>query len=373
MLYKDSTQPIEVRVHDLISRMTLEEKAAQLSCAMPMDLETLRENLKNGIGTLSFLNASMSGDTEKDMANLREIQRFLMEQTRLGIPALIHNEGIAGLQIPGATTFQQPMGMAATWEPALAEKMGELERDQLLAFGMHALHSPLFDLGRDPRWGRISETYGEDPYLAAQMGSSYVKGVQAGGKVMATAKHFVGYGNAEGGRNGGEMQLGQRSLLDTFCWPFEAAIQDAEIKAVMNGYGILNGEPIATSKTLLTDLLRDTLGFAGPVVSDYGSIGRADARYRTSKDQRQTAVQALKAGIDVEQPTNVCFQHLPQAVRDGEVEESYLDRALERILTVKFQLGLFENPYGQGDYIEEIHRASAGALSLEAAEKSIVL
>lgn len=124
MLYKDSTQPIEVRVHDLISRMTLEEKAAQLSCAMPMDLETLRENLKNGIGTLSFLNASMSGDTEKDMANLREIQRFLMEQTRLGIPALIHNEGIAGLQIPGATTFQQPMGMAATWEPALAEKWG---------------------------------------------------------------------------------------------------------------------------------------------------------------------------------------------------------------------------------------------------------
>ncbi|MCM1216442.1 MAG: hypothetical protein NC548_18205 [Lachnospiraceae bacterium] len=153
MLYKDKNQPIANRVRDLMSLMTLEEKVAQLSCAMLMDQESLRETIKNGIGTLSYLNASMSGDTEKDMAQLRETQRFLVEETRLGIPALIHNEGIAGLQIPGATTFQQALGMAATWEPELAEKMGETEQKQLLAFGMHALHSPLFDLGRDPRWG----------------------------------------------------------------------------------------------------------------------------------------------------------------------------------------------------------------------------
>lgn len=373
MTYKDPTKPVEERVRDLIARMTLEEKAAQLSCAMPTEADAMRETLGNGIGTLSFLNASMSGDIDEDRATLREMQRFLVEETRLGIPALIHNEGIAGLQIPAATTFQQPLGMAATWEPELARSMGELERDQLVAFGIHALHSPLFDLGRDPRWGRISETYGEDPYLVAQMGSAYVEGVQAGDKVMATAKHFVGYGNAEGGRNGGEMQLGTRTLLDTFCWPFEAAIQDAGVMAVMNGYGILNGEPIATSKALLTDLLRDELGFSGPVVSDYGSIGRADARYRTSASQRQTAVQALSAGIDVEQPTNVCFQHLPEAVRAGEIDEGVLDRALERILSVKFRLGLFENPYAQGDYIEEVRSSGAAALSREVAEKSIVL
>ncbi|MCM1099314.1 MAG: glycoside hydrolase family 3 protein, partial [Ruminococcus flavefaciens] len=373
MLYKDKTQPVEQRVRDLMSRMTLEEKVAQLSCAMLMDQETLRETVKNGIGTLSYLNASMSGDTKKDMAQLRETQRFLVEETRLGIPALIHNEGIAGLQIPGATTFQQALGMAATWEPELAEKMGEAEQKQLLAFGMHALHSPLFDLGRDPRWGRISETYGEDPYLVAQMGTAYVRGLQKDDAVMATAKHFVGYGNAEGGRNGGEMQLGERSLKDTFCWPFEAAIQEAGIMAVMNGYGILNSEPIATSKAILTDLLRDELGFEGPVVSDYGSIGRADARYRTSEDQRQTAVQAIQAGIDVEQPTNVCFQHLVQAVNDGELDIAYIDRALERILTVKFRLGLFENPYGTGDFEQEAARAEADALSREIAEKSIVL
>ena len=373
MLYKDKSQPIAKRVRDLMAQMTLEEKVAQLSCAMLMDQESLRETLKNGIGTLSYLNASMSGDTEKDMASLREIQRFLVEETRLGIPALIHNEGIAGLQIPGATTFQQALGMAATWEPELAQKMGETAQKQLLAFGMHALHSPLFDLGRDPRWGRISETYGEDPYLTAQMGTAYVRGVQKDDAVMATAKHFVGYGNAEGGRNGGEMQLGERSLRDTFCWPFEAAIQDADVMAVMNGYGILNGEPIATSKALLTDLLRDELGFEGPVVSDYGSIGRADARYRTSENQRQTAVQAIQAGIDVEQPTNVCFQHLVQAVNDGELDAAYIDRALERILTVKFRLGLFENPYGVGDFGAETSKAETGALSLEVAEKSIVL
>ncbi|MCM1415287.1 MAG: glycoside hydrolase family 3 C-terminal domain-containing protein [bacterium] len=373
MLYKDKTQPIENRVRDLMSRMTLEEKTAQLSCAMLMDQENLRETIKDGIGTLSYLNASMSGDTAKDMAQLRETQRFLVEETRLGIPALIHNEGIAGLQIPGATTFQQALGIAATWEPELAEKMGETEQKQLLSFGMHALHSPLFDLGRDPRWGRISETYGEDPYLVAQMGTAYVQGLQKDDAVMATAKHFVGYGNAEGGRNGGEMQLGERSLRDTFCWPFEAAIQDAGIMAVMNGYGILNGEPIATSKAILTDLLRDDLGFKGPVVSDYGSIGRADARYRTSESQRQTAVQALQAGIDVEQPTNVCFQHLVQAVNDGELDAAYIDRALERILTVKFRLGLFENPYGIGNFEQETARPEADALSLEIAEKSIVL
>ena len=372
MIYKDKSKSIKERVQDLLGRMTLEEKVAQVSCTMSNQPD-IKEIIKNGIGTLSCLNSSMTGNVEKDQKELRKIQRYLVEETRLGIPALIHNEGIAGLQIPCATTFQQPMGMAATWEPELAQKMGEAEQKQLLAFGMHAVHSPLFDLGRDPRWGRISETYGEDPYLVAQMGSAFVKGIQKDDKVMATAKHFIGYGNAEGGRNGGELQMGERALKDTFGWTFEAAIQDAGIMAVMNGYGILNGEPVATSKRLLTDFLRTELGFAGPVVSDYGSIGRADARYRTSADQRQTAMQALKAGIDVEQPTNVCFKHLYDAVKEGELEESWLDQAAERVLTVKFRLGLFENPYGEGTFEQETQKEEYQKLSQEIAEKSIVL
>ncbi|MCM1086739.1 MAG: glycoside hydrolase family 3 C-terminal domain-containing protein [Muribaculaceae bacterium] len=372
MIYKDKSRSIEERVQDLLDRMTLEEKVAQVSCTMSNQPD-VKEVIKDGIGTLSCLNSSMTGNIQKDRDELHEIQRYLVEETRLGIPALIHNEGIAGLQIPCATTFQQSMGMAATWEPELARKMGEAEQKQLLAFGMHALHSPLFDLGRDPRWGRISETYGEDPYLVAQMGTAFVQGIQKDDKVMATAKHFIGYGNAEGGRNGGELQMGERTLKDTFSWTFEAAIQDAGIMAVMNGYGILNNEPVATSKKLLTDLLREELGFTGPVVSDYGSIGRADARYRTSADQRQTAVQALKAGIDVEQPTNVCFKHLYDAVKEGEVEESYLNQAVERVLRVKFRLGLFENPYGEGNFEEETRKEEYKELSQEIAEKSIVL
>lgn len=372
MVYKDKSKNIKERVQDLMNRMTLEEKVAQVSCTIS-NQPNIKETIKDGIGTLSCLNSSMTGNIQKDQKELQEIQRYLVEETRLGIPALIHNEGIAGLQIPCATTFQQAMGMAATWEPELARKMGEIEQKQLLAFGMHAVHSPLFDLGRDPRWGRISETYGEDPYLVAQMGTAFVQGIQKDDKVMATAKHFIGYGNAEGGRNGGELQLGERALKDTFSWPFEAAIQDAGIMAVMNGYGILNGEPVATSKRLLTDLLRTELGFIGPVVSDYGSIGRADARYRTSANQRQTAVQALKAGIDVEQPTNVCFKHLFDAVKEGELEEAYLNQAVERILTVKFRLGLFDNPYGEGDFEEEIKKEECKKLSREIAEKSIVL
>lgn len=373
MSYLNSENTIEERVQDLRAKMTLEEKVAQLCCTMMVPPDEAPRTLHDGIGTLSCLNASMSGDTAKDMAQVREVQRYLVEGTRLGVPALIHNEGIAGLQIPGATTFQQSLGMGATWDPQLARAMGETVQEQLLGFGMHALHSPLFDLGRDPRWGRISETYGEDPYLTAQMGVAYVQGVQKDDAVMATAKHFVGYGNAEGGRNGGEVRLGRRNLLDTFCWPFEAAIHEARIMAVMNGYGVLDGEPIATSKALLTDLLRDTLGFDGVVVSDYGSIGRADARYHTSASQRQTAIQALVAGIDVEQPTNVCFAHLVDAVRDGDIDESYVDRALERILAVKFRLGLFENPYGTGNFEIVAAKQEAKDLSLKAAEESVVL
>lgn len=370
-IYKNQSKSVKERVSDLLGQMTLEEKVAQLSCVIIS--ENTQNELENGIGTLSFLNSSMTGDTEKDREQIRQLQKYLVEETRLGIPALIHNEGIAGLQIAKATTFQQPIGLASTWEPELAREMGELEQEQLLSFGMHALHSPLFDLGRDPRWGRISETYGEDPYLVAQMGTEFVKGLQKDDKIMATAKHFLGYGNAQGGKNGGELELGERTLRDTYCWPFEAAVQDAGVMAVMNGYGILNGEPIATSRRLLTDLLRGDLGFDGAVVSDYGSIGRADARYRTSKDHKDTAIQALKAGIDVEQPTNISFKHLVEAVQNNEIEEFYVDQAVERLLTIKFRLGLFENPYAVGDYEKLVQDKAAKALSQEISEKSIVL
>ncbi len=376
-MYKDSTKPMQQRVNDLLQRMTLEEKVAQLYCMVTMGnadvINNLKESSKDGLGTFSYLNSSLTGNNEKDIETLKKIQQYFVEETRLGIPVLVHNEGIAGAQIPGATTFPQSLNVASTWEPELANKMGEGVKKQLMAYGIKAVHSPLFDLGRDPRWGRIGETYGEDPYLVAQMGTNFVKGIQGNNKVMAAAKHFVGYGNTEGGRNGGEQQIGERKLFDSYCFPFEAAINEANVMGIMNSYGILNEEAVSTSKWLLTDVLRDKLGFDGLVVADYGSVSHANARYRVTESQKDTAIMALKAGMDVEQPNNRCYQYLVEAVKNGEIEESYVDRSVRRVLETKFKLGLFENPYGEGDFNEEINNKQYQALSQEIAEKSIVM
>lgn len=375
-VYKDQNKTINERVEDLLSVMTLKEKVAQLSCSM-MDgkesVDSMKDDICNGIGTLSNLNSSLSGDNQKDMKLIKEIQSYLMNETRLGIPALIHNEGIAGAQIPGATTFPQSLNLGSTWEPELANKMGVVVRKQLKAFGMHAVHSPLFDLGREPRWGRIGETYGEDPYLVARMGVAYVKGIQGNNEVMATAKHFVGYGNAEGGRNGGEQQIAERKLLDTYCYPFEAAIHEAGVMGVMNSYGILNDQAVSTSKWLMTDVLRDKLGFKGVVVADYGSVSHAYTRYHVAETQKETAILALQAGIDVEQPQNTCYRFLEEAVEAGELDENYIDQAVRRVLDTKFKLGLFEKPYQNGDFLDEIMKSEYEDLSLEIAEKSIVM
>lgn len=377
MIYKDASRSLPERVEDLLQRMTLKEKVAQLYCMVNLGqqdpIQNVKENFNKGVGTVSFLNSSQTGNTKKDMETLKNIQRFFVEETRLGIPALVHNEGIAGAQIPGATTFPQSMNVASTWDPELAKMMGEVVRKQLMAFGIRAVHSPLFDLGRDPRWGRIGETYGEDPYLVAQMGTAYVKGVQGNHQVMAAAKHFVGYGNAEGGRNGGEQQIAERKLLDTYCFPFEAAIHEAGVMGIMNSYGILNEQAVSTSKWLLTDILREKLGFSGLVVADYGSVSHANARYRVAKTQKETAIMALKAGMDVEQPNNTCYRFLEEAVESGELDMVYIDRSVRRVLETKFKMGLFEKPYQEGDFLVEINNAEYQELAQEIAEKSIVM
>ncbi|RKL65507.1 hypothetical protein CR203_20115 [Salipaludibacillus neizhouensis] len=377
MLFKDANMSTSERVEDLLQRMTLKEKVAQLYCMVnhgQMDpIKNANDNFEHGVGTLAFLNSSQTGDTQKDMETLNRIQQFFVEETRLGIPVLAHNEGIAGAQIPGATTFPQSLNVASTWEPELAKKIGEVVKKQLMAFGIRAVHSPLFDLGRDPRWGRIGETYGEDPYLVAQMGTSYVKGIQGDNQVMAAAKHFVGYGNTEGGRNGGEQQISDRKLFDTYCFPFEAAIHDGKVSGIMNSYGILNEQAVSTSKWLLTDVLREKLGFSGLTVADYGSVSHANARYRVAKTQKESAVMALKAGMDVEQPNNTCYRYLETAVEAGELEIEYIDRSVKRVLETKFRLGLFENPYQEGDFLEEINKVENQELSQEIAEKSMVL
>ncbi|MCM2677451.1 glycoside hydrolase family 3 protein [Alkalicoccobacillus plakortidis] len=377
MIYKDPQETITSRVEDLLVRMTLKEKVSQLfglvNHGQDDPLKNVSKKYLDGVGTLSFLNSSQTGDHKKDMETLKKLQSFFVNETRLGIPVLIHNEGIAGAQIPGATTFPQSMNVASTWEPELAIKMGEVVKKQLMAFGIRAVHSPLFDLGRDPRWGRIGETYGEDPYLVAQMGTAYVKGVQGEQEVMAAAKHFVGYGNTEGGRNGGEQQLAERKLLDTYCFPFEAAIHEGHVMGIMNSYGIVNEQPVSTSKWLLTDILKEKLGFSGVVVADYGSVSHAHSRYRVAESRKETAIMALQAWMDVEQPNNICFQYLEEAIEQGDLDEEYVDRAVRKVLETKFALGLFESPYEVGNFQEEIKKEQNQLLSQEIAEKSIVL
>ena len=370
------TRQISARVEELLSQMTLEEKIAQLCCCtLPdtLDDETMERLFSHGMGTVNYLNSALTGDSQKDVDTLQRIQEYLHRHTRLGIPVLAHSEAIAGAQIPGATTFPQSLGMAATWQPELAEQMGEAVRAQLRSYGIYAAHSPLFDLGRDPRWGRIGETYGESPMLVAQMGTRFVRGLQGNDELMATAKHFIAYGNSCGGRNGGQVDLSERSLLEEYCFPFEAAIREGNVMAVMNSYGTLNGEPTVTSRYLMTELLREKLGFDGPVVSDYGSVERSFNRFGTAASRTDAAVQALTAGIDVDQPDGVCFHQLVDAVRDGLVEEACIDQAAHRVLSVKCRLGLLDDCAPQGSFEMLTADPAVHALSRSIAEKSIVL
>lgn len=373
MIYKEGAAPIAARVEDLLGRMTLKEKAAQLMCLGYEELKNYSETAADGIGTISYLNSTAGENIPEGVERLRTIQRFLVEETRLGIPGLAHNEGIAGAQLPGATTFPQSLGVGAAWEPELAERMGRVVKRQLKAFGIRAVHSPLFDLARDPRFGRTGEMYGEDPLHVAAMGTAFVRGVQGDRELMAAAKHFVGYGNSEGGSHSGEQQIALRKLYDTYCFPFEAAIHEGGLMAVMNSYGILNDEPVTASRFFLDTLLRGKMGFEGLTVSDYGSLEHIHSRYRTAASSKDAAVQGLRAGMDVEQPSRKQYMYLERAVREGLIEESLLDRSVRRVLETKFRLGLFERPYAQGDYAKEIALKSSSDLSLEIAEKSLVL
>lgn len=376
MDYRNPALTVPQRVEDLIARMNLREKVAQLCCCTlphPLDDAALDKLFRYGMGTVSYLNSALSGDQQQDVDTLQRVQSYLREHTRWGIPVLAHSEAIAGAQIPGATTFPQSLGMAATWQPDLARDIGSAVRAQLKSYGIYGAHSPLLDLGRDPRWGRVGETYGEAPLLTARMATAFIQGLQGRQEVMATAKHFLAYGNALGGRNGGQADCSERTLLDEYCLPFEAAIQEGGVMAVMNCYGTLNEEPVVTSHHLLTEILRDKLGFAGPVVSDYGSIERTCNRFGTAVSEMDAAVQALRAGMDVDQPSGTCFSHLVQAVEEGLVEESAVDQAVRRVLTLKFTLGLFENSAPQGDFAALTADPAVQQLSRISAEKSMVL
>ncbi len=385
-VYLDPTQPIDARVSDLLGRMTLEEKLGQIGCMWSRALmangefsEALaEEHLAAGIGQITRVAGATSLLPTASATVINAMQRFLVEKTRLGIPAIIHEESLAGLLSREATCFPQAIGYAASWNPDLITTMADIIRQQMRAIGARQALAPVLDIVRDPRWGRTEETLGEDPYLTGVLGTAYVRGLQGDDLregVAATGKHFVGYSASEGGMNWAPAHIQARELREIYVHPFEMAIKEAGLATIMNAYHELDGVPCGSSKELLVDLLRGELGFQGAIVSDYFTIENFALYHHTAADFREAARQALEAGMDIELPASVCYgQPLRDALDAGEIDPALVDAAVANMLRLKFQLGLFEYPYVDADTVTAIFdTAEQRAVARRVAQESIVL
>jgi beta-glucosidase len=338
--------------------MTLEEKIAQLGSVWSFEIadgadlspDRAHEHLAHGIGQVTRP-AGATNLEPPDVARLANaMQRYLMEETRLGIPAILHEECLHGLMARGVTCFPQSIGQAATWDPPLIESMARCIAGRLRAVGASQALAPILDVSRDPRWGRIEETFGEDPYLIAELGAAYVRGLQAveGDErpVIATLKHMVGHGLPEGGLNQAPAHIGSRELTDDYLFPFEVAVRATGAGSVMHAYDDLDGVPCVASRELLTTILRERWGFDGIVVADYAGVEQLLARHGLASDLGGAAQLALHAGLDMELPrTSAYGAPLMEAVGAGRVDPEVLDLAVGRVLTAKVRLGLFERPY----------------------------
>ncbi|MBN2077015.1 MAG: glycoside hydrolase family 3 C-terminal domain-containing protein [Dehalococcoidales bacterium] len=385
-IYKDKSKSIQERVQDLLSRMTLDEKIAQIGSVSGRPEGSGKNYLgfiedgqvKNGIGQISAP-ARSTGLQAKELAEYTNaVQKYLVEQTRLGIPAIIHEECINGMRARGTTVFPQAIGLASTWEPELVEKMTEIIRLQMRSTGFHQALSPVLDISRDPRWGRTEESYGEDPYLDSRMAVAFVKGLQGediSKGVVATVKHFVGHGYSEGGMNCAPANITPRLLREVYLYPFEQAVKEAGVLSLMNAYHEIDGVPCAASEELLTKILRDEWGFNGIVVSDYYAVRQLMTYHNITNDGGEAAGLALRAGIDVELPDYDCYaEPLKEYVENGKVSEELINTSVERVLAMKFRLGLFENPYVEPNAaVATWDTPEQRAFSRELARKSIVL
>lgn len=374
--YKNESLPINERIEDLLSRMSLEQKVAQLQCMMIMgDPTDILKGFPNGLGEAT---AMAGAENVGDNAMFSKvIQETVMSKNELGIPVLLHGEALNGFNSVGGTIFPSAIGLGATWNPETVQEMTDIIRKQMLAVGVRQALSPVMDVARDPRWGRMGETYGEDPTLCAALSVAFTKGLQGENLrdgVVATAKHFLGYALGDGGLNMSSNPISPRELREVYAKPFQAAITEGEIESVMNTYGTLDGELVITSKHFLTELLRDEMGFDGIMVSDYMSINRA-VDLKVSENPGKAGVEALQAGLDVECPMPYGYtQTLIEAVKDGNLDEAVIDRSVKRILATKFKLGMFENPFAKEDTIQEAYESEHCVNhSLKAARESIVL
>jgi beta-glucosidase len=408
--YRDPSLSVEQRVDDLLSRMTLEEKVAQMQGVWQtkdriqdaqgqFSADAAKRNFPNGIGQISRPGdrvgikpadsqpiaagatanvVNRNGREAADYANAA--QRWAVEDTRLRIPLLLHEEALHGFVARGATSFPQAIALASSWDPDLMARVMSVAAREMRLRGAQLALAPVVDIARDPRWGRSEETYGEDPYLAGEMGVAAIRGLQgprlplAKDKVFATLKHLTGHGEPESGVNVGPAQVGERMLRETFLPPFEKAIKTFPIRSVMASYNEIDGVPSHVNRWLLDDVLRKEWGYQGAVVSDYFALHELDTVHRMVSSLDEAAIRALHAGVDVELPDVEAFKRLPELVRSGAVEQASIDMAVRRILRMKFEAGLFEHPY------VDAARADPGtatpdaiALAREAAARAMVL
>lgn len=374
--YRDASRPINERINDLLGRMTPAEKAAQLVSPFGSMVDTRTPPATGwGVVTASLCSLHMPPRETARLAN--NLQRTHVEDTRLGIPVLFAEEALVGFKVRDATMFPEAIAQASTWNPDLIERMGATIGAQMVAVGARQALSPLADVAQDPRWGRVSETYGEDPYLVGQICSAFVRGLQGAvpdKPVIATLKHFVGYGASDGGRNTETANIGERELREVYGRPFEMAIREGGARAVMPAYNDIDGVPVTGSADLLTGILRKDYGFTGMVMSDLEAVPQLHTTQRTAETIPAAYAQAINAGIDVDLANSNSADKILQALEEGILLQSSLDRAVTNVLQAKFELGLFENPYVDLDDVSEtLDSEQARDLARSVAAESVVL
>jgi beta-glucosidase len=385
-IFRDPNASISQRVEDLVSRMTLDEKLAQIGSIWltelvqgdRFDADHVAGKLQHGMGHVTRIGASTGLLPAESARLMNQIQRVAVDRTRLGIPVMVHEEAVAGYCARGATQFPQAIGLASTWDEALVTEVAGVIRDQMIAVGARQALSPVLDVARDARWGRVEETYGEDPYLVGRVGTAYVRGLQGDelrDGVIATGKHFLGYAMSEGGMNHAPVHLGPRELREVYAEPFAATIRDAGLASIMNSYSSIDGIPCAGSPAILNDLLRGELGFEGVVVADYFAVRLLVSHHGVESGMGAAGARALGAGLDLELPGRECYgEPLKSLLANGLLSIQVIDTAVGRVLRSKFQVGLFENPYvdeARADVMFD--RPSDRILARRAARGSIVL
>ncbi|MES2037081.1 MAG: glycoside hydrolase family 3 N-terminal domain-containing protein [Pseudomonadota bacterium] len=408
-IYKDAAAPLAARVEDLLGRMTLDEKIMQMQCVW-QDKKLIQEANGDfsvakagkvypyGLGMMArpsdhqgIAKATGAGDDGsvpnrnalQTATYVNAVQKWAVEQTRLGIPLLMHEEALHGYVARDATCFPQAIGLASSFDPDMATRIFSVAAREMRVRGANFALAPVVDVAREPRWGRIEETYGEDPHLCGEMGKAAVIGFMgpmskdkklAQDKVFATLKHMTGHGQPENGTNIGPAEVTERTLREEFFPPFEKLVRETNISAVMPSYNEIGGVPSHANRWLLTKVLREEWGFKGALVSDYFGINELVTRHKLAPNPKEAALRAIKAGVDIETPDGLAYRTLAELVKEKRVSEEEINRCVRRVLELKFLAGLFENPYVDASIADQLTATQdAVALAREAATRSVVL